>query len=1056
MFHIAAVVVLLCQAVSSQTSDDLFWRRYIVDNDSATGAFTSLDFDNEGQAHIAYTTRADLELGKGVKYAFFDGARWQIEMVDAAGAGRLNLAIDSQNRPHIVYGTDNQTTIMYATKQNGNWILKPLLTAMSVGQAIYDRDIATIDGDVVHIMFTTDNDPRPNTEYSVVYMSVSEGLLGEPYRIKNGIVGKWGSMTLGENNLPAVAFWGNGGDLFFAAFDGEQWLIDNVDNDGYVNNQGFYPSITYGNDGTYYIAFQSHDPRKLRLASGQSGGWKIEDIVDLGGWHLYSTPNPMVQRADGGLAVAYYDIENADLMLMQKIKGVWSSASIASSGSVGLYASMALNAEGLPAVSFYNETHRRLEFMSASLTEPLDRDNDLLPDYLELYAGLDPLDMDFDDDGLGDGEEDANHNGLVEAGESDPRLFDSDGDGLSDGLEAGRTNGLTGSGEILGTNPARFIADADPSTTTDNHKRDSDADGLDDGVEDVNHDGRMDIEETDPTNPDTDGDGLNDWGEYNLYTSPFDVDSDNDGLSDGDEDINGDNEIGEGETSPIFFDTDGDGLSDGLEVGLVDGYADPDGGGRLKATRMDIFIPDADPATRTNPTKADSDDDALGDGEEDANENGRVDTGETDPARWDTDGDGSGDGDEVRFGTDPLNGNVGVDVTLLFAETFAEPGLSNWTIVDNGDIEGPSNWQVYRKALYQLSNINDGVDSYDSTYCMRGSYIWAGDAEWQDYVISLKLRSEDDDAIGLMFRYVDDDNYYRISMSKELGKIWFMRFSEGECRIVAEKAFDYQLGIWHDARLYATGSDFAFQLDGETILEASDDQIERGAFALYSWKNAGAGFSDVDVVQLELITEIKRIFAFEQVDVFMQDGGRHLNIDFICPDEAIGLELSGRQGEGVYERINAQRLSHASASGTRRAQFVDKQPWLHSSYLLTLLKANGEAIGRLPLEISDHLLQGFHLTPGYPNPFSSQTSWRLYAARSAVVEFRIFNVLGQQVFSGSKRIRASCWEQLNWSGLDSRYRLVPNGVYFIHINIKNAGEYGRIFASYRHKIVQAR
>ena len=44
-----------------------------------------------------------------------------------------------------------------------------------------------------------------------------------------------------------------------------------------------------------------------------------------------------------------------------------------------------------------------------------------------------------------------------------------------------------------------------------------------------------------------------------------------------------------------------------------------------------MFVPDADPTTTTDPLDEDSDNDGLLDGEEDANHNGRVDAGETNP-----------------------------------------------------------------------------------------------------------------------------------------------------------------------------------------------------------------------------------------------------------------------------------------------------------------------------------------------------------------------------------------------------------------------------------------
>ena len=52
------------------------------------------------------------------------------------------------------------------------------------------------------------------------------------------------------------------------------------------------------------------------------------------------------------------------------------------------------------------------------------------------------------------------------------------------------------------------------------------------------------------------------------------------------------------------------------------------------APRSRIFHPDLDPTTTTDPLDPDTDDDKKMDGVEDANHNGRVDPGETDPNRY--------------------------------------------------------------------------------------------------------------------------------------------------------------------------------------------------------------------------------------------------------------------------------------------------------------------------------------------------------------------------------------------------------------------------------------
>lgn len=121
----------------------------------------------------------------------------------------------------------------------------------------------------------------------------------------------------------------------------------------------------------------------------------------------------------------------------------------------------------------------------------------------------------------------------------------------------------------------------------------------------------------DTTPPDADGDGLSDAQEAMLGTEPFDADTDDDGLLDGFESLNG--------THPTGADTDADGLFDGTEAGADCNHPDTD-------VAAGLCIPDADGgATTTQPLDPDTDGGGVPDGIEDANHDGAVDVGETDP-----------------------------------------------------------------------------------------------------------------------------------------------------------------------------------------------------------------------------------------------------------------------------------------------------------------------------------------------------------------------------------------------------------------------------------------
>ncbi len=258
-----------------------------------------------------------------------------------------------------------------------------------------------------------------------------------------------------------------------------------------------------------------------------------------------------------------------------------------------------------------------------------DTDGDGLTDDLEISIGTDPNDADSDDDGAPDGAEanfadDSDGDGLINA--LDP---DSDDDGLFDGTELGLGCSSPGTDAAAG----HCTADADDgATTTSMVDPDTDDGGVGDGSEDSNLDGAIDAGETDPNDPsdddqqlDTDGDGLTDDLEQTIGTDPNDADSDDDGVPDGAEANFADDTDNDGDINALDPDSDGDGLFDGTELGLGCGNPDTD-------TSAGQCVADGDGgATTTSMVDPDTDDGGVPDGVEDADHDGVVDTGETDP-----------------------------------------------------------------------------------------------------------------------------------------------------------------------------------------------------------------------------------------------------------------------------------------------------------------------------------------------------------------------------------------------------------------------------------------
>ncbi len=124
-----------------------------------------------------------------------------------------------------------------------------------------------------------------------------------------------------------------------------------------------------------------------------------------------------------------------------------------------------------------------------------------------------------------------------------------------------------------------------------------------------------------PPTDDTDGDGISDFHE--LKTA--DQDSDGDGKDD-----------------YLDDDSDDDGIPDAIEAGDADLATPP---------------VDTDGDKTPDFRDSDSDNDGVADGDEDANGNGQLDAGETDPRKADTDDDGVSDLVEKIAGTDARDGD---------------------------------------------------------------------------------------------------------------------------------------------------------------------------------------------------------------------------------------------------------------------------------------------------------------------------------------------------------------------------------------------------------------
>jgi hypothetical protein len=347
-----------------------------------------------------------------------------------------------------------------------------------------------------------------------------------------------------------------------------------------------------------------------------------------------------------------------------------------------------------------------------------DPDKDGLTNHQEYLHGTDPNVADTDGDGLSDAIE-VNGFYLIIGSSwglyfTDPLAADSDGDGVSDGAE--------------------FAAKTSPTTASYSGGLFADNSGGSSGseLEDLNGNGIPDTWEIAHGAYSV----VISYGE-SMLVSPFAEpwgDHDNDGLSNFEEYQRG--------TDPTMPDSDGDGLSDGDEANVgftvavqvthteTIGMLEWD---EASQSYISVFyentytVPEYQ-TQYTDPTKADTDDDGLSDGDErllglnpndpsdglaDADGDGLSFAMEyylgTDPANPDTDGDLLPDGWEVAHGFDPLDPSDG----LLDDED--NDGVPNGNAFASGGAaavfgSGSAQWG---RATTTRDTDGDGISDYD-------------------------------------------------------------------------------------------------------------------------------------------------------------------------------------------------------------------------------------------------------------------------------------------------------------------------------------------------------
>jgi hypothetical protein len=133
---------------------------------------------------------------------------------------------------------------------------------------------------------------------------------------------------------------------------------------------------------------------------------------------------------------------------------------------------------------------------------------------------------------------------------------------------------------------------------------------------------------------------------------------------------------------------------------------------------------------------------------------------------------------------------------------------------------------------------------------ISGTFALYTTRSWTDYRVTLKMRSDDDDSIGVMFRYQDNNNYCRFSWDKQRFSRRLVKLVNGVLTVLAEDAVPYVPGQTYLLEIVAQGTTLEVRIDGNLIFPVTDSSFDSGTIALYSWYNQGSTFDDILVEDL--------------------------------------------------------------------------------------------------------------------------------------------------------------------------------------------------------------
>ena len=148
-------------------------------------------------------------------------------------------------------------------------------------------------------------------------------------------------------------------------------------------------------------------------------------------------------------------------------------------------------------------------------------------------------------------------------------------------------------------------------------------------------------------------------------------------------------------------------------------------------------------------------------------------------------------------------------------------------------------------AVYQNLSGSDPLDNH---------LVFRPSQGWGDVTVSVRFKNDDNDTVGLVFRYTNSANFYLLLLSADItvgqngcdidyAGSRLIRVLDGQISLMGQSPQTYTIGAEHSLAVSMVGNTFEARLDGQVIVSGEDpaDAFAEGGAGIYAYQNGAAG-----------------------------------------------------------------------------------------------------------------------------------------------------------------------------------------------------------------------